>query len=422
MTSNATLLARRRRLLGAAYRLFYEEPVHLVSGSGVWLRDADGRDYLDAYNNVASVGHCHPLVVEALSTQAATLNTHTRYLHEAVLMYAERLLELMPDALGNVMFTCTGSEANDLALRAAKVFTGGTGIIVTKHAYHGVTELTAGLSPSLGAGAPPARDVYYVAAPDPLHDGSTDGTMFAADVRAALERMRADDVAPCALLADTIFSSDGIQPFPLGALRLAAEEIRAAGGLFIADEVQAGVGRTGTHMWGFARHGVVPDLVTMGKPLGDGHPIGAVAARPPIFDMFGERARYFNTFGGNPVSARVGLAVLDVIRDEGLTANAAQVGAALEQAVRAIQSRTACIADVRAAGLYLGAEIVDPATEAPDAARAAAIVNTMRAKGVLISNSGPAGNVLKIRPPLCFSPQNVDMLASRLEDSIAASA
>ncbi|GBQ68203.1 4-aminobutyrate aminotransferase [Ameyamaea chiangmaiensis NBRC 103196] len=422
MTSNAHLLERRRRLLGGAYRLFYTEPVHLVSGSGVWLRDSDGKTYLDAYNNVASVGHCHPLVVEALATQAATLNTHTRYLHEAVLLYAERLLELMPDALGNVMFTCTGSEANDLALRAAKVFTGGTGIIITKHAYHGVTELTAGLSPSLGAGAPPAHDVYFVSAPDPLHDGNADGTLFASNVRAALERMRADGVTPCALLVDTIFSSDGIQPFPRGALRLAADEMRAAGGVFIADEVQAGVGRTGTHMWGFARHGVVPDLVTMGKPLGDGHPIGAVAARPAIFDMFGDKARYFNTFGGNPVSARVGLAVLDVIRDEGLLENAATVGAAMEQAVRFLQSREACIADVRAAGLYLGAEIVDTATGAPDAVRAAAIVNAMRADGVLISNSGPAGNVLKIRPPLCFSLHNVDRLASCLESSIAMSA
>jgi len=421
MTADA-LTARRRALLGGAYRLFYEEPVHLVAGNGVWLTDAAGRRYLDAYNNVASVGHCHPHVVEALSRQAATLNTHTRYLHEAVLEYAEALLAYFPPGIGNVMFTCTGSEANDLALRAAKVMTGGTGIIITTNAYHGVTELTACLSPSLGSGAPKGRDIYHVDAPDPLRDGDMDGSQFARRVADAIARMRADGVTLCALLVDTLFSSDGIQPQPLGALRLAADEIHAAGGLFIADEVQAGLGRCGSHMWGFLRQGARADLVTMGKPLGDGHPIGAVAARPEIFDAFGERSRYFNTFGGNPVSARVGMAVLDVIRQERLMDNAAIVGQAMTDAVSALRRDFPALVDVRSTGLYMGAELCDSETKLPDPARASAVVNLMRQRGVLISASGPGGNVLKIRPPLVFGLEHVgilvDCLAGALRDTV----
>ncbi len=299
--STQDLIARRSRLLGPAYRLFYDQPVQFVRGEGVWLYDAAGHRYLDAYNNVASVGHCHPHVVQAIARQAAVLNTHTRYLHETVLDFAEKLLATFPPQIGHVMFTCTGSEANDLALRVARTCTGGTGFIVTANAYHGVTSALAELSPSLGL---------------PLPEGSH------GHVSDALEDMRKSGIRPAAILVDTIFSSDGVFADPPGFLRPAVEAVRKEGALFIADEVQPGFGRSGGKMWGFARHGIVPDIVTMGKPMGNGHPVAGLAARPELLAEFGARSRYFNTFGGNPVSAAAGIAVLEVIESEGLIENA----------------------------------------------------------------------------------------------------
>ena len=409
-----TLIARRSAAMGAAYRLFYSEPLHLVRGEGVWLWDAGGRRYLDAYNNVASVGHCHPRVVAALGQQAATLNTHTRYLHPLVVDYAERLLDCLPAPLANVMFTCTGSEANDLAIRIARAATGADGVIVTGHAYHGVTETLAGMSPALGPDVPLSPQVRTVPAPDPAADDPA--ARFAEGVRAAIASLAEAGLRPAALLVDTIFASDGILPDPVGTLAAAAEAIREAGGLLIADEVQAGFGRTGG-MWGFSRHDIVPDIVTMGKPMGNGHPVAGLAARADLVGAFGEKVRYFNTFGGNPVSAAVGLAVLDVIRDESLAQRAASTGAGLAEALRSLARRHAVLGEVRAAGLYLGVD-VRTAKGAPDSARAATLVNGMRRRGVLISAAGPAGNVLKIRPPLPFGPDHAEMLVAALEDSL----
>ncbi len=353
--SSQELIARRKRLLGPAYRLFYEQPVQFVRGEGVWLYDPAGRRYLDAYNNVPSVGHCHPHVVQAIARQAAVLNTHTRYLHESVLDFAERLLAPFPSEIGHVMFTCTGSEANDLALRIARTCTGGTGFIATEGAYHGVTSALVELSPSLGLAATEQGHVRLVPAPRAGGDGT--GEIFAAHVRDALDDMKQNGIRPAGLLVDTIFSSDGVFADPPGFLRPAVEAVRAAGGLFIADEVQPGFGRTGEGMWGFARHGLVPDLVTMGKPMGNGHPVAAMAARPELLAEFGARSRYFNTFGGNPVSAAAGIAVLDVIEREGLIANAQRVGAYLSQRLRQLQDRHALIAEVRGAGLFIGVEL-----------------------------------------------------------------
>jgi 4-aminobutyrate aminotransferase-like enzyme len=274
------MIARRQRLLGPAYRLFYANPVHVVRGEGVWLYDPEGAAYLDMYNNVASVGHCHPNVVAALSRQAAVLNTHTRYLHETILDYAGKLLGYFPQELAHVMFTCTGSEANDLALRVAKAHTGGTGVIVTQLAYHGTTAATAELSPSLGPSMPLGGHVRTVPAPDAYRGDEGDvGGAFARHVREAIGDLRARGIRPAALLVDTIFSSDGVYGDPPGFLAPAVAEIRAAGGLFIADEVQPGFGRTGGQMWGFERHGLVPDIVTLGKPMGNGHPVAGMVAR-----------------------------------------------------------------------------------------------------------------------------------------------
>jgi 4-aminobutyrate aminotransferase-like enzyme len=404
------LIQRREKLLGPAYRLFYERPLHLVRGEGVWLHDSEGRAYLDVYNNVASVGHCHPRVVEALSNQAAILNTHTRYLHETVLLYAERLLAKFPRELGHVMFTCTGSEANDLALRIARAFTGNRGVIVTRLAYHGLTEAVAELSPSLGAFVKQGDNVRLVDAPDGYRNSPTEvASRFAADVKAAIADLKAKGVGLAGLLVDSIFSSDGVFPDPAGFLGEAVATVREAGGLFIADEVQPGFARVGEQWWGFARHGLVPDMVTVGKPMGNGHPMAGVVMKPHVVEEFGRNARYFNTFGGNPVSSAVGLAVLNVIEDEGLAANAEDVGSYLKQGLVGLAAEHPIIGDVRGAGLFLGVELVDDhATKTGAPLRTAQIVNGLRERQVLISATGPRANVLKIRPPLVFSRPNAD--------------
>src|SRR5215469_11753225 len=325
MESVQELAARRDAALGGAYRLFYARPVLFARGEGVYLYDQDGTAYLDAYNNVPSVGHSHPRVTEAVTAQLQTLNTHTRYLTTGVVDYAERLLATHAID-GHAMFTCTGSEANDLALRIARHHAGGTGVIVTANAYHGVTAAIAELSPSLGPNIPLGRDVRVV-------PGPAAGVNFTAAVAWAIADLERHGVQLAAFLADSIFSSDGVFPDPAGFLAPIAEITRAAGGLYIADEVQSGFGRTGTHMWGYQRHGIAPDIVTMGKPMGNGLPIAGLVARQDVLDDFGRGVRYFNTFGGNPVCVAAASAVLDVLEAEMLPANAAATGAYLKDAL-----------------------------------------------------------------------------------------
>lgn len=412
--AEGAMIERRRRLLGPAYRLFYEHPVHIVRGEGVWLFDAAGAPYLDVYNNVPVVGHCHPRVVEAMARQAAILNTHTRYLDGAILDLAEDLLATLPREISQMMFTCTGSEANDLALRVAKSATGGTGFIVTQTAYHGVTDAVAGLSPSLGPAVAPAPNVVTVPPPDRRRAAGGDaGARFAADVGTAIERLRERGLRPAALIVDTIFSSDGVFAAPTGFLAGAVDRVRAAGALFIADEVQAGFGRTGEAMWGFARHGVVPDLVTMGKPMGNGHPVAAMAARPELLRSFGTASRYFNTFGGNSVSVAVARTVLAIIREEALMENALTTGLYLRSELEARAARHDGLGEVRGSGLFIG---MDVATDA----MALSIVNGLRERRVLISASGPGGNVLKIRPPLAFGRAEADLFLAAFDDVAAA--
>ena len=414
------LVERRARALGPAYRLFYETPVHLVRGKGVWLYDQDGNAYLDAYNNVASVGHCHPDVVAATAQQSAIFASHTRYLHDGVLDYAEALLATHAPALSNAMFTCTGSEANDLAFRIAQAHTGGTGFIVTENAYHGVTFAIAGLSPSLGAGVDLGRHVRTVPAPDPRRMQGDLGQAFAAGVQAAITDMRRHGIKPAGLIVDTIFSSDGIFADPAGFLAPAVAAIRAAGGVFIADEVQAGFGRTGDAMWGYQRHGLIPDMVTMGKPMGNGYPVAGLVAQPQVLAAFGAKCRYFNTFGGNAVAAATAMAVLRVVQVQGLQANARDVGGYFVNALTDLAKSHPCIGDIRGAGLFIGVEVIADNPLAPDAAKTARIVNAMRQARVLISSSGPRANVLKIRPPLVFSRGDVDHFMERFEGVLRA--
>ncbi len=416
--ADRALIARREKVLGPAYRLFYEKPLHLVRGEGVFLYDAAGEKYLDAYNNVASLGHCHPRVVEAINAQTAVLNTHTRYLHEGIVDYAEALTATFPETLSQAMFTCTGSEANDLAVRIARFVTGGTGIIATDLAYHGLTSAVAEFSPSLGEAVTLGPHVRTVPAPDSYrHAPDVMMEKFGRDVQAAIHDLKRHGIKPAMLITDTIFSSDGIFAGPKGFLKPAVDAIHAAGGLFVADEVQPGFGRTGEAMWGFERHGVQPDMVTIGKPMGNGYPMAGIVLRPEVVAEFGPRARYFNTFGGNPVAAAAGKAVLDTIREEGLQENALEVGRYLRQGLESLTDRYHAIGDVRGSGLFVGVEIVaDPAAKSPDATLTTRIVNGLRERHILISASGPRANVLKIRPPLVFSRENADTLVDSLAD------
>ncbi|WP_319430308.1 aspartate aminotransferase family protein [Mycobacterium sp. RTGN5] len=414
-----SLIAARDRMLGPAYRLFYQRPVHLVRGEGTRLYDADGSCYLDAYNNVASVGHCHPHVVEAVSRQLSTLNTHTRYLHGGIVDYSQRLLATMPEQIDQVMYACTGSEVNDLALRVAEMHTGATGVIVTSDAYHGNTAAVTAISPSIGGATVLGAHVRAIPPPDSYRIPAGElAARFTDDVVAAITDLKASGAGFSALIVDTIFSSDGIYPDP-SVLAPAVAAVHRAGGVFIADEVQPGFARTGEAMWGFLRHGVVPDLVTMGKPMGNGLPIAAMAARSDILDAFARGVPYFNTFGGNPVTVAAAAAVLDVIEDEKLMRNAGDVGTQLRTELAALGAEHPRIGDVRGTGLYVGVEVIDEAG-APDRAGARELVNAMRERRVLISVCGRDGNVLKIRPPLVFSSSDVDWFCTEFGAVLAS--
>ena len=421
MTPDDILLKRRHDALGAYAPLFYDKPVRLVRGEGVWVEDADGRRYLDVYNNVPHVGHCHPHVVEAICRQAETLNTHTRYLHETVVAYAERLLASADAPLSSMVFTCTGTESNELALRMARHRSGGHGVIVSTFNYHGNSQLLASLTtafPVPEAFAPFARAVPI---PDPYRDGegrSDDelAEIFAERVAEAVRSLAGDGVRMSALLFDPLFANEGLPRLVPGYLAKAVSIVREAGGLFIADEVQAGFGRSGQRMWGHQVQGVTPDLVTLGKPMGAGHPIGGVMAPKDLVDSFGRAATYFNTFGGNPVSAAAGMAVLDVIENERLIENAGRVGDYVRRGLIRLMDKYALIGNVRGLGLFFGLELVrDRASKTPAPEQTKALVNKMRDAGVLMGRIGAHDNILKMRPPMVFSIENADLLLTTLD-------
>ncbi|HQS68049.1 MAG: aspartate aminotransferase family protein [Novosphingobium sp. 28-62-57] len=421
----AATISRRDRLLGPAYRLMYERPLHIVRGEGAWLIDEDGRRYLDVYNNVTSLGHCHPRVVEAICKQAATLATNTRYLHDTILELAERLIASVKGTdLAHLMLTCTGSEANDLAYRIAKVRTGGTGIIVTDTAYHGFTDAVSQFSPSLGMSVDLGAHVRMVPAPRVYHAQGIDmAERFTRDVAVAIADLKRHGIKPAMLIVDSVFTSDGILPDPAGFLQGAVQAIKDAGGLFVADEVQPGFGRTGEHMWGFQRHNVVPDIVTMGKPMGNGQPIAGLLVTHDAVAQFGRDSRYFNTFAGNTVSCAAAIAVLDTIEQEGLIAHAAKTGAALRDGIAALAARHEAIGDVRGVGMFVGVELVkDRTTRAPDRETTSRVVNLLRDKGILLSGCAMGHNVLKIRPPLVLNSQQVDMVIQGIDESLAEAA
>jgi 4-aminobutyrate aminotransferase-like enzyme len=416
------LTQRREAVLAPSYRLFYRRPVSLVRGSGVWLYDADGNRYLDAYNNVPVIGHSHPHVQRLVGEQLGVLNTHTRYLTEPLVTYSERLLALFPAGLSKVIYTCTGSEAVDLALRTARYETGAQGIICTSHAYHGGTAAAAEISPSLGPNNEIPPHVVRVDAPDFYRESPHEaGERFAQRVREAIDTLAERGFGLAGMIVDSVLSSDGVQAEPAGFLRPASQVVRAAGGLWIADEVQPGFGRLGAGWWGFTRHELQPDLVALGKPMGNGIPIAALVGREDVMARFGRDIRYFNTFGGNPVSIAAATAVLDVIEDEQLIGNARTAGERLMTGLQELVGRHRALGHVRGAGLFVAAEIVsDRDSRSPDPDTATAVVNELRERRILISASGRWQNVLKIRPPLPFTADHADLLVTALDEVLTS--
>jgi len=420
-----TLEARRARLLGPNMSTFYEDPVHLVRGQGVWLWDAEGRKYLDCYNNVPHVGHCHPKVVQAIAGQAATLNTHTRYLHEGILDYVEALTATFGPTFDTALMCCTGSEANDVALRMAQALTGKTGVIATDHTYHGNTTAVHQLSRS---NPPPGGywdSVAFVPAPDsyrPLggQPGLPHAQAFAAAVAQQIAHLETTPYGFSALILCPFFANEGFPDLPAGWLDPTIEVVRRAGGVIIADEVQPGFGRLGSHFWGHEKMGFTPDIVTIGKPMANGHPVAAVVAPRDTMYAFRENFRYFNTFGGNPVSCAAAMATLQVVQDEGLQANAQAVGAYAKSCLQELAARHDSIGDVRGSGLFFGVELVaDRASKTPATAYTKAVANGMRRHGVLLNFLGKHYNVLKMRPPMVFSRDNVDQMIAALDAVLA---
>jgi 4-aminobutyrate aminotransferase-like enzyme len=412
------IVRRRNTVLGPGYTLVYREPVEFVSGHGAHLIDRDGNDYLDAYNNVPCVGHAHPHVVEAVSRQLAAVNTNTRYLQESLVDYAERLLATFPEGLSKLSLACSGSEANDLAVRVARFHTGAEGIIVTRWAYHGITREVASFSPSLGAGSPLGPNVRLIDAPDPriVAPGSTLDEHMRNQVRGAIEDLERHGYKLAALITDCAHTSDGIFTDPVGYMQAVVAEVHAAGGVYIADEVQAGFARLGDSMWGFSRHGVLPDIVTMGKPMGNGMPISGVAFRPEVSDEFGRNVRYFNTFAGSSIPVAAGAAVLDVFEQENVQQRVLDNGTVLRAGLEEITRDSPHVTEVRGSGLYIGVEIVeDRETREPDRTRAEDVITDLRDRRVLISGAGKAANVLKIRPPLAFTSADVTRFLETFE-------
>jgi 4-aminobutyrate aminotransferase and related aminotransferases len=409
------LLERRARLLGPNVPIFYDRPVEIVRGQGAYLFDARGQRYLDAYNNVAHCGHSHPRIVKAICEQAGVLNTHTRYLHEGILDYAETLLGKVSFP-GQLLMTCTGSEANDVALRMAQAVTGKRGFIATDNTYHGNTTAVAHLStrrPPIG-GWP--DHIRRVPAPDSLAPlgGSLDAQpeAFAANVARAIDELEASGHGFAGFMLCPIFANEGMPGVAPGFLDPTVEVIRRAGGLILCDEVQPGFGRIGSNFWGHEWLGFTPDVVTMGKPMGNGHPVAGLVAAPQVMAAFREAFGYFNTFGGNPVSVAAAMEVLRVIEDEGLQENAAEVGAYLLDGLRELSHPL--IADTRGLGLFLGIELARDGE--PASAEAGRIVEAMRDRHVLMGRVGRAQHILKIRPPMVFSRADADELIGKLSD------
>ena len=421
------LIERRDRALGAGAPLFYREPLHIVRGEGACLFDAAGRRYVDMYNNVPCVGHAHPRIVEAMATQQATLNVHSRYLHEAIVELAERITGLHGERLESVVFSCTGTEANEVALRMARAATGRRGIVCSDAAYHGTSEAVGKLThlhrrnPERGA---EVRGFPFPQTYRPLAGGPVDEPIeelrdrYLDRLQAAIDDLTGDGVGFAALLVCPIFANEGLPTVPDGFMPRAAEMARAAGGVVIADEVQAGYCRTG-RWWGYEVAGFEPDIVVTGKPMGAGLPLAGTTASRELVETF-RGTGYFNTFASSPLQGAVGKAVIDIIEEEGLRHNVERVGARLMEGLKQMQPHYPVMGDVRGHGLFVGVDLVeDPVTKASDREAAADIVNALKDRGFLAGSAGALGNVLKLRPPLVLSAADADAFLAAFREVMA---
>lgn len=421
------LLDERHSRIGPSLSLTYETPLEIVRGRNQFLFEPDERAYLDCVNNICHVGHCHPAVVAALSKQAELLNTNTRYLHPNIVDYSERLAATLPGKLSVCYFVNSGSEANELALRMARTHTGRWDVIVLEGGYHGNTQTLIDISPykcegSGGRGLP--EWAHKVPKPDPYRGiyrgrGEDTGWAYAETVRELCERLKAENHPPALFMCEPLQGCGGQTVPPEGYLREAFDHVHSAGGLCVVDEVQVGMGRVGTHMWAFETQGVVPDIVTIGKPIGNGHPLGAVVTTPEIASSFANGMEFFSSFGGNPVSMAVGLAVLQVIEEEHLCDRAARVGGYLMDGFRALAGQYPQIGDVRGMGLFIGVELVrDRDTLEPATEETARLVERSKEDGILLSAEGPYSNILKIKPPMQFMETDADLLLGSVSRSL----
>ncbi|WGD37456.1 aminotransferase class III-fold pyridoxal phosphate-dependent enzyme [Lysinibacter sp. HNR] len=419
MITTPELIARRNATLGPHSPLFYNEPLQFVSAKGVWFTDINGDRYLDGYNNVPHVGHANKRVQEALTTQSATLNIHTRYLNDRVVLYAERLLRTFDRGLDRVLLGNSGSEANELAMRIARQHTGATGIIVSDHSYHGNTITLAQLTTGLKTREPLGPHVRGIRVPDldsdprPQHEVAAETL---AELDLAIDSLREAGYGVAACLFDPLFSTEGLPRLPHKLAAQITERVRKAGGLVITDEVQSGFGRTGSHMWGYQYAGIRPDLVTLGKPMGNGHPVSAVITREELLEEFGSTNEFFNTFAGNPVSAAVAEAVLLEMEDHSLRERARQLSVTAQKRLSQLTSQHSFIRAAKGTGMFLGLDFAVDNAPAPHLAKR--VVEAMKQRRVLISRIGRDDSVLKIRPPLTFGPQELPILCEALEASL----
>ncbi len=417
-----TIVARRDHLLGRHAQLFYERPVHLVRGEGACLFDADGRRYIDMYNNIPVVGHCNPRVVDALARQAATLVTHSRYLDETILDYAERLLGVHADGIDRVVFTCTGTEANEVAMQMARLASGGRGFICSNGAYHGHSDLVGMLTRAPLRGRADVRAFRFPDLYRPQEPGLSESEVCEralGEVRSAIDDLAAEGVPLAGMLLCSIFANEGLPWIPAGFMEQAAAIVREAGGVVILDEVQAGFCRTG-RFWGYESTGVVPDIVTMGKPIGNGLPLGACAGRADLVDLFRERTGYFNTFSSTAMHGAVGMAVLDELQDRRLDEHALAIGAHLKAGIDAIAGPHGRIGAVRQRGLFLGIEwVADRDSRTPDTHGARAACEALKDRGFLTAPAGALHNQVKIRPPLVFDQAQADLFLEAFADVAA---
>jgi 4-aminobutyrate aminotransferase-like enzyme len=421
--TNQSLIDRRNQALGVGAPLFYSEPLHILRGQGAYLWDVDGKRYVDMYNNVPCVGHANPHVVEAMTRQQRTLNVHSRYLHEGIVDFAERLTALHPSHIESVVFSCSGTEANEVALRMIRLATGKRGVVCSNGTYHGNSEAVGALSRLAvqDASRPDVRSIPFPEHYRPLIAGASEAELadaYLAELDRAIASLAASDAGFAGLIVCSIFANEGLPEVPTGFMARAVELVHSRGGLVIADEVQAGYCRTG-HWWGYEVTGFTPDVVVTGKPMGNGLPLSATAASKALVDTFRAGTRYFNTFASSPLQAAVGGAVLDVIERDHLRENSAEVGSRLKQALLQRQAAAPGIGDIRGEGLFIGVEMVKVGGKTPDRLGAVDVCNRLKDRGFLTSNAGVFGNVVKIRPPLVFSDQDADEFLTAFDATMA---